>query len=233
MNGQLPLHLVPRPRLGLDDWLPGENHQALASLRQLLEPGGPPQLFLSGPPGSGRTHLLLGLCGLAEAGGLRAAYLPLGQAATLAPEMLEGLEQLDLIAMDDVQAIAGDAPWEEALFHLYNRAREAGCRRLFAADRGPAALPLALPDLRTRLAWGLSYQLRPLDDAGKRELLAREAGRRGLELPEEVARYIVARHRRDTASLLALLERLDHDSLVAKRPLTLPFVRERLAAAGG
>lgn len=228
MNRQLPLALKLRPRQRLADFVPGANGQALVALQQLLAAPGPAQVYLSGPAGVGKSHLLAGLCGAAEQRGLSAAYLPLGEAADLHPAMLDGLEGYDLLALDDVQAIAGDPEWEEALFALYNRARDAGRRLAVTADRGPAQLPIALPDLRSRLAWGEPYHLKPLGDGDKLTLLTEEAARRGLLLAPEVARYILDRAPRDLPSLLALMNRLDDAALAAQRGLTLPFVREQL-----
>ena len=226
MNPQLPLALRLRPQQRLEDYIPGANGQALAALTGLLDAPGPAQIYLSGPAGSGKSHLLAGLCAAAEQQGLSVAYVPLAEAAQLHPAMLEGLEAMDLLALDDVQAIAGQPDWEEALFALYNRARDAARRLAITADCGPAQLPIQLPDLRSRLAWGEPYHLQPLDDAGKLTLLSAEAERRGLELSAEVARYILDRAPRDLPNLLALMEHLDHAALAAQRRLTLPFVRD-------
>jgi DnaA family protein len=99
---------------------------------------------------------------------------------------------------------------------------------LFSADCGPAALPLGLPDLRTRLAWGLTLAIAPLDDAGRQELLQALAARRGLELPIEVARYLLERAPRHPKDLVSLIDALDRASLAEQRRLTVPFVREHL-----
>jgi DnaA family protein len=142
--------------------------------------------------------------------------------------MLEGLETLDLIAVDDVQAIAHERPWEEAVFGLFNRCRDLGTRMLFSATCGPAALPLQLPDLRSRLAWGLTLALRPLDEPGRLELLQSLAARRALRLPEDVARYLLERTARHPSNLVETIARLDQASMAQKRRLTIPFVRDSL-----
>ena len=143
--------------------------------------------------------------------------------------MLEGLERADLVCLDDVDALAGAQEWEQAVFALYNGLREHGGRLLAAGPVPPAALPLELEDLRTRLAWGLVYQLQPLDDEDKLRGLQQRARERGLELPDAVARYLLQRCRRDMASLLHCLDELDRASLAAQRRLTIPFVKEVMA----
>jgi DnaA family protein len=230
VTDQLPLALTLRHAPRLEDFIVGDNAVVLAAIRQLLSVGTEHLVFLSGPSGSGRTHLLSGLCAAGTDHGLRCAYLPLRERDDLAPELLEGLERLDLVAVDDVMLAAGAPEWEHALFHLFNRCREAGTRLLFSADRGPAALPLALPDLRTRLAWGLTLALAPLDDEGRERLLQDLARRRGLELPGEVSRYMLDRAPRHPKELVALIDRLDHASLAKQRRLTVPFVRDHMSA---
>ena len=225
---QLPLGL----RLGkgntFADYLPGPNEEAVAHLRHPL-PGGT-VAYLWGVPSTGKTHLLQAACHEAAEGGLRCAYLPLREWRSLQPDLLEGLEVLDLVCLDDVEAVAGQARWEAALFPLYNRLRDRDGRLLATGPRPPPALALALPDLRTRLAWGVVFQLRPLNDAQKLTGLRLRARSRGLELPVAVARYLLHRCPRDPGSLFRLLDRLDEASLAAQRRLTIPFVKEVLEA---
>ncbi len=228
MSGQLPLALKLRPQQRLSDFVVGDNGQALADLTQLISAPGPAQVYLSGPAGVGKSHLLAGLCGAAEDRGLSAAYLPLADHAQLHPDMLVGLEQYDLLALDDVDTIAGHDHWETALFALYNRARDVGRRLAVTADCGPTQLAIALPDLRSRLAWGQAYRLKALSDDDKLAVLTSAAKQRGLALSLDVARYILDRAPRDIPSLLELMNRLDDAALAAKRGLTLPFVRTHL-----
>ena len=135
-------------------------------------------------------------------------------------------ENPDLVIADDVQALDEEA--QQALFVAINRARDGSVRVLAAGDAPPARLALR-DDLRSRLGWGLVYQLKPLSDADKTRHLRAEAGRRGLDLPDEVAAFILTRMPRDLTSLNDLLDRLDRQSLARKRALTVPLVRETLA----
>jgi len=218
---QLFLNLRPRDDATLDNLLPlPGNSAALAALRA----PGEDLVFLHGPADGGKSHLLQGLCHAAEGPAL---YLP-GSAVAAHPaeEVLAGTEELAVVCIDELDALAGRDHWEQALFHLYNRARERQCRLCVAAARPPGALPLALPDLRSRLAAGLVFALPAPDDAARRAILAFRAERRGLRLSAELAAYILARAPRALGDLLAVLERLDEASLAARRPLTQPFVRE-------
>ena len=222
---QLTLGIRLRDSARFDSFLPGPNAEPLAALRALAEGQGESPLYCWGPAGSGRSHLLQAACQHAGARGRGAAYLPLAEHAALDPAMLEGLEAMPLVCLDDVQAVAGEAHWEEGLFHLFNRIRERGGALAVAADRAPAALPLALPDLRSRLEWGLVYALAPLDDAQRLAALQLRARRRGFELPDDTGRYLMRRVPRDMPALFELLDRLDEASLAAQRRLTVPFVK--------
>ena len=185
-------------------------------------------LYLSGPAGSGKTHLLLAACAEAGAAGRRAAYLPLAAFAGALADVLPAQEGADLVCLDGLEAIAGQRADEEALFHFHNRARAGGTMLLYAARGNPAALGLGLPDLATRLGQCTRFTLEALDDDGRRELLRQRAARRGLQLDDAVMDYLMRRSERDLASLTALLDRLDKASLAEQRRITIPFLRQHL-----
>lgn len=226
MNTQLPLGIGLQDGARFENFHPGENGAALFALAEASEPF----VFLWGAPGSGRSHLLQAACRAAAESGRAAAYLPLAEPG-LSPLMLDGMEAMAVVAIDDLQRIAGDVDWETALFHFYNRARDAGCRVLAAADAPPAECGVHLPDLCSRLGWGPTFRLQILDDAGKAAALQLRARRRGLEMPDEVVQFLLRRAPRDPHRLFELLDRLDRASLAAQRRLTVPFVREHLAGA--
>lgn len=218
---QLTLRIGLREGATFANFVAGANAAAVAALMR----GDEPFIYVWGPAGSGKSHLLQAACHGTAAGGATVAYLPLADLGDAGVAVLEGLEQVSLVCLDDLQAVAGDGAWEEALFHLYNRLRESGTRLLVSAEAGPLHCGVMLADLRSRLGWGPVYQLQPLDDAGKLEVLRRHARGRGMELPEEVALYLLRHCPRDMHALCALLERLDQASLAAQRRLTIPFVR--------
>jgi DnaA family protein len=126
---------------------------------------------------------------------------------------------------DDVENLDEEA--QIRLFNAINQARESGGTVLAAGSAPPAQLPLRA-DLRSRLAWGLVYQVKPLSDGERAAYLRAEAARRGMQLPEEVLSWLMTRMRRDLRSLTAVLDRIDQASLEMKRPITLPLVREAL-----
>lgn len=224
---QLPLALRFPPDQRLDTYV-GAPGGALAQLHALAGTPGADWCYLAGAPGTGKTHLALGVCAAAEAAGRRAAYLPLRTAAGRAREALEALEGADVAALDDIDAVAGDRAAEIALFDLHNRMRAAGAALLYTASASPDALPLALPDLRSRLAQCTRVLLPMLDDDGRREVLRTRARRRGLAVDDAALDWLLRRVGRDLGGLARLFDRLDRAALAAQRRLTVPFLREAL-----
>ena len=229
---QLPLGVQLGVALRFETFHAGANGEAVAALRSLAAGPRRPPLWIYGPPGSGKSHLLQAACAEAGARGLTAAWLPLRALRADGPGLLSGFERLELVALDDLDAVAGDAAWERALFTFYNEFLERGGRLAAAAARAPAALPFGLPDLASRFAAAEVHRLAPLDEAEQAEALKRRARNRGLELPDETLTYLTRRAPRDFAALCRLLDELDLESLAAQRRLTVPFVRDWLARGG-
>jgi DnaA family protein len=225
---QLPLGLALRDSAYFESYFPGANSEAVRMLQSMAAGQGEKMLYLAGADGLGKTHLLQAACHAAGQYERAAVYLPLGEAPSLAPVLLEGLEHLQLACVDDVQVIAGLPEWETGLFHFFNRVREAGGRLVVAGSGRADRLGLALPDLVSRLGWGVTYTLRPLDEATLQKALVYRAGSRGLELPEDTADFLLKRIPRDLPSALDLLDRLDAAAMVEQRRLTIPFVKSVL-----
>ena len=231
MERQLPLALRYPPDQRFDTFV-GAPPAALAQLRALAAGEGG-WLYLEGAPGTGKTHLALAACAEAEARGRHATYLPMAAAAGRLAQALDGLDAMGLVALDGLEAIAGDRADEVALFEFHNRARAAGTAVLYAAVAAPAMLAIGLPDLRSRLAQCARVPLQPLDDEGRAGVLRLRARRRGLQFDEAAIGWLMKRSGRDLAGLTAQLDALDRASLAAQRRITVPFLREVLGGAGG
>lgn len=196
---QLALGISPPPEPSFENFVPGANAELLARLRELAEGRLAESIvYLWGEPGSGRSHLLRAAA--------RASARP-------------------LVLADDVEAL--DETRQRTLFMQINEARESGGSVLAAGSSPPSRLPLR-EDLRSRLGWGLVYQVKPLTDGERAVYLRAEAERRGMHLSDEVVSYLLTRVRRDLPSLGAILDELDRVSLEQQRAVTLPLVREAL-----
>lgn len=218
---QLPLGVRLRDDATFQSFAAGLNGEVLAALHG---PSPAPQ-WLWGGHGVGKTHLLQATC--AAAGGT-AAYFPLHRSHGLPPEALAGFERCRVVCLDDVDSVAGDLGWEQALFRLFNDAADLGTRLIFAAAAAPRRIEWSLEDWRSRAGACVVYQLHELDDAGRMQALRLRAAQRGLQLPAETAEYLLRRLPRDLRSLLGIFDRLDEASLIAQRRLTVPFIRDAL-----
>ncbi|KAF0191409.1 MAG: regulatory inactivation of DnaA Hda protein [Gammaproteobacteria bacterium] len=222
---QLPLGIALREVASFKNFIAGQNGEAVAWLRRAIGGADERIFFLWGESGAGKSHLLQAVCREITALSEPAAYLPLAQLPEVSPTMLNGMDALGAVCVDDVETVAGNAAWEEALFHLFNRIRDNNKMLVVAGRSAPAQLPLRLADLRSRLGWGAVCQIKALDDDGKMQAMQQRARGRGLELPDDVAAFLLRHYRRDTGNLFALLDRLDETSLIAQRRLTIPFVK--------
>jgi DnaA family protein len=206
------------------NFLPGRNAEALAAVTamasgELAETG----VFLWGAPGAGKTHLLRAATRAVEARGGSATYVP--EPGGLLAQEPGWLATRTLVAVDGIDLATPDA--QACAFTLFNGLKERG-GHLVAASRLPPASLAMRDDLRTRLGWGLVYEIAPLSDAEKPAALAAYAQQRGFRLADDVIGYLLAHGRRDMPALLATLAALDRHSLAAKRPITVPLLREWL-----
>lgn len=229
MSAQLPLALRWPAERRFDDFVIAENGVAVDLLRRVAHDATPSATYVTGPLGSGRTHLLLATCIEANAAGRGAQYVPLAtRRGKSAAESIRAFGGNALLAIDDVDAIAGDAAAEHALFDLYNRCRGEGASLVFAASASPAQIGIGLPDLVSRLAACTQVALKPLDESERRDLLRARASARGIELDDAVLDWLFARAKRDLGSLIGVLDRIDVASLAAQRRVTVPFLRTLL-----
>jgi len=225
MNEQLTLGLQLRASARFSGFVAGAHSELCRQLQAIAAGEAPGPLYCWGTAGTGKTHLLQASCYHADSLGRSAAYLSLRDTPRLSPEVLGGWEHFQLVCLDDVETVAGQAAWEEALFHLYNRLSDAGSRLVVSAALAPAQSGIGLPDLVSRLAAGPVYQLHPLNDEQSLEAMRLRALQRGFDLPEDTGRYLLRRLPRDLPAMMNLLERLDSASLAAQRKLTVPFVK--------
>lgn len=205
----------------------GQNQLLIDTLRASLNRCGFNFVYFWSTEVAGKTHLLHAAC--SAIANKTAYYVPLNQFATFSPEILEGLEQYDLVCLDNIHAIKSNHYWEEAIFDLFNRFYERQQSCFFVtANLSPAHLGLTLPDLTSRLTWGQVYQLCNLNDDEKLSALQLRANLRGFDISNDVGFFLLKRLNRDMRSLFIILEKLDMATIAKKRKLTIPFVKEIL-----
>jgi len=212
---QLLLDVRPPAEAELARFVAGRNVELMAQLQAMLDGTAAERMvYVWGAPGSGKTYLLAAWANACRARGL----------------------DVDVTGLDAAQAVIADQidQWDDAQqragFAAYNRVRDAGGLWLAAGNAAPAELPL-MPELQSRLGWGLVFQLQGLDDTEKRAALMQHAESLGFRLEPQVVDYLLNHTARDMQSLLRVLEALDRFSLETRRPITLPLLRQLLRAA--
>lgn len=216
-----------------DTFWPGPNRDAWTAARESSAGAGECIVFLHGPRGVGKTHLLKAAWRDAHERGAACSYLSFDDAYMLDPDLIEGWGALDFVALDAIERIGGYMAWERALFRLVEALRERGAYCLAAGREPPDRLGLDLPDLASRLAWGPIYSMRLFDGPELADLAAYVARSRGLELPGPVAQFLVTRLARDPEAISKAMDALDEAALAAQRRLTIPFVRQVLFPTSG
>ncbi|MBF8269444.1 MAG: DnaA regulatory inactivator Hda [Gammaproteobacteria bacterium] len=227
-DGQIILPFAWFERLDFELYVTRNNLETIASLKRVATGAGIRNHYLWGQPGTGKSHLLQAACTLASDSGRTAAYIPLRQHGELSPGMLAGLGDLDLVCIDDLDDIQGQADWERALFVLFNEMRDKQRPLLFSATTSPKGNEISMPDLKSRLAWDLVYHLAPIDEASLITALQLRAHARQFDFPDDVVEFLVKRLSRDTHTLFQLLNQLDTASLQSQKKLTIPFVKSVL-----
>jgi DnaA-homolog protein len=225
---QLALPLSLQDRGVFDSFWAADNAELVAFLMRLTDAARQPVplahigCWLWGGEATGKSHLLHAVC---ERLGEDAVFVPLGGFIDSGPGILDGLATRRCICIDDIDSMAGRENFELAMFDLLNQVADRQVLLVVSAHSAPRDCGFRLPDLQSRLSKLPVFRVEPLDEVGRVHALRLRAGQRGLELPDDTARFLLSRSRRDMASLYRLLDRLDTEALVAQRRLTIPFVR--------
>ena len=214
--------------LSLDDEAKFENFFDTGSNGEVINElkGAAPQVFLWGSLGSGRTHLLQSVCHDALMKNKSSIYIPLLHVNKFSPEILQGLEAMDIICVDDIQVVQKKTAWEEALFQLYNEVKNSGSRLIISANQSPSNLELTLADLQSRLCALPVFKLSNPNESEQMEVLKFRAMRRGIVLSMSVVDYILARAQRNMHGLISVLDAAGETSSAEKRRITIPLIKK-------
>lgn len=185
-------------------------------------------IYIWGSRSTGRTHLLQAACQEANQLGYSSVYLPMSKPQRLDAAVLTDLAYKDLVCFDDMEAVARQHRWEEALFHFLNAAKDGNSRVLMSGLCPPVELNVTLADLKSRLTAALVLHIEPLSDGEKKVAILLRAKNRGIDLSDEVATFILNRASRNMASLFGLLDELDRENVHQQRRITIPFAKKVL-----
>ena len=225
IHPQIPLGFEPGELFTFDSLVDTPNAVLVGASKRLAEDEGERQIYVWGESGVGKSHLLQASCNHAAHSGMTVCYLTSAEIQGQPVDIFEGLEQLDLVCLDEIDHWLRSDGWQQALFGLINRMRDAGHRLIMASSIAPDESFVSLPDLRSRLAWGPVFQMHGLSDEDKNRALRYRAAQNGLELPDKVAAYLVQRYPRDMYGLFERLAELDKAAMATQRRLTIPLVK--------
>lgn len=217
-----------------DNYLSESNKTVVSQLALFLDKteqikaSQPRCFYLFGLTGVGKSHLLHASSAYISQLNKTSVCLSCAELLKLSVEVLDGLEQINVICLDDIQLLAGNKIWEQAVFDLYNRVLEHNNCLVISGDQSVGQLGLTLPDLVSRLSWGLTEQLKPLNDDEKTTALQFRALKRGLMLSDDAANFLLNRLSRDMANLISSLDTLDKASIREQRKITIPFIKNVL-----
>lgn len=228
MAEQLALEFEHHLKRTFKNFYPGQNQEIIEHLIQCIKGSGEQQIYIWGGHGLGKSHLLQASFQLAQENNQTGFFFELNPHALPSPEILTGIEDYEVVCLDNIEAIAGYTDWESNFFNFYNRHRDQGYKLIVTATCPPGRLPIQLPDLKTRLNWGLTLKLQEMSDTDSIQALTYKANQLGFELNPKVGRFLLNHYARDLNALWHLLDKLDRATLTAKRKLTLPFLREFL-----
>jgi DnaA family protein len=228
MIEQYPLHFEFRANQTFDDFFAGANQPILDDLKQCVLGHGEQQIFLWAKTGQGKSHLLQSCCHFAQAHEHSSFYFDLARYRLHNPAIFLGLDDYEVVCVDNVDAIIGLTKWEQALSAFMQRHYERGHRLILSATNLPNHMRLKTSNVKANLGWGLMVQLKTLVNTSSVDALIFRADAMGLEISPQVGRFLTIQHQDELEGLWRLLEKLDRASLSAKRKLTVPFLKQLL-----
>ncbi len=225
MPKQLPLQFQFQANQNFSTFYPGSNEEVIKHLKHIFTHK-EQQIFLWGETGTGKTHLLQATSQLADNKTKTAFYFSFVIDTPLNPSILDGIDNYDLVCFDNIDLIAGNPQWERAFFNFFNRHRDGNKKLVLSAKCQPKYLSIQLPDLKTRMNWGLTLKLNTLTNEQQLDALIYKANDLGFEIPVNVGRFLMTHYASDLPNIWKLIDKIDQATLAAKRKLTIPFLKQ-------
>lgn len=225
---QIALPLSLDRQFSFENYISDRAELIQTSIKALVVGNGEVQIGLWGASASGKTHLLNASADLARRSGVQLQIYDALQLLQCDASAFEGFANCDVLAVDNLDAIAGNPEWEACFYQVINRCRDGEFRFLFAMSVKPDELATSLDDFQSRLQWGLMLQLPDSSDLEIREILRKRARLNGIVLTDDVISYLMTHYDRNLSAQMEILRRLDGASLSQQRKVTIPLVKQAL-----
>ena len=226
---QIPFKFDNFKKRDFDSFFLGENKDLLYFLNTMIKTRSNNSIYIWGPQGTGKTHLLQAACKQANEMDWHVTYIPLEQYRDFSIDILDGLGKLDLVCIDDLEFIIDNIEWQQRVTLLFNEIRDNKNSIIISSKISPNNIKIDLDDLKSRLVWGHVFKIKAADDELKIKILKKEANERSFNLNDDVVEFLIRRSNRDLTSLIEILDEIDRSSLAAKRKITVPFVKELIS----
>ena len=226
---QIPFKFDNFKKRDFDSFFQGENKDLLYFLNTMIKTRSNNSIYIWGPQGTGKTHLLQAACKQANEMDWHVTYIPLEQYRDFSIDILDGLGKLDLVCIDDLELIIDNIEWQQRVTLLFNEIRDNKNSIIISSKISPNNIKIDLDDLKSRLVWGHVFKIKAADDELKIKILKKEANERSFNLNDDVVEFLIRRSNRDLTSLIEILDEIDRSSLAAKRKITVPFVKELIS----
>ena len=226
---QIPFKFDNFKKRDFDSFFQGENKDLLYFLNTMIKTRSNNSIYIWGPQGTGKTHLLQAACKQANEMDWHVTYIPLEQYRDFSIDILDGLGKLDLVCIDDLEFIIDNIEWQQRVTLLFNEIRDNKNSIIISSKISPNNIRIDLDDLKSRLVWGHVFKIKAADDELKIKILKKEANERSFNLNDDVVEFLIRRSNRDLTSLIEILDEIDRSSLAAKRKITVPFVKELIS----
>lgn len=223
---QLPLNIHLDKTATFNNFYSNSNKQLLHLLQNISQQNHN-FFYVWGGNGMGKSHLAQALCHDAASNNQSAVYYPLSLAG-LQPEALDGLEDIDVVCLDDIDFVVSNTDWAEAIFNLFNNLKANQKSLVVFSALSPKNINLSLADLRSRFMSMETYRIKPINEQQQIEFVQALASYRGFDISVDVAQFLVLRCTRSVLDLVSVIEKLDGQSLAHKRKITIPFVKDIL-----
>lgn len=232
MAGQVKMQLLLPVSINasqtFDSFVNSEDAILIEQLHKAVDSSEFASLYIAGAQGTGKSHLLNACCHRANEINKTSILLPLEQMLSMSAQVLDGVENIDLVCIDNIELIKGNMAWQKAIFNLYNSLMQSHATLVITGSDTSNNLALELPDLASRLQWSTPFQLHQLSEQDKTVALTHHAHLMGFELSEDVAKFMLSRLPRKMDFLMQALNTLAKQSIEKQRVVTVPFVKEVL-----